>query len=396
MVKTETFDNIMKAIENGQKIFVITGDPGEGKTILGYLILRAMCEKGMAVFPVTSLEKYKKTKIHTGTVIMFDDIFGSIAFEIEKYSKWEDTFIDLLALPEHGGSHSGTNTILIILRKTILRQVKTKLDKYAIIFEDKDIMIDLSGNLCLTESDKRKVLKVHLDRIDLHESEDDINFVCSKQMTFGFPQCCKMYVKIGKKNIREFFDRPQKFLDSVTQSLIEREHVREVLEIMICKGNFEESEVHDDKKRQRLIAATRDIPYLRMEGGCYIFDHSSYQESVWITIGREDPTFIIRRCSMSCIKQYMTESTSTDQERALFTNLSDELKDELLIMIAKELCEADYDYLKFDLLKNKENITNVLNNMKVHSGHSQVGILFVQHILNKNSGVFINQPLLSH
>ncbi|XP_046553849.1 uncharacterized protein LOC124263310 [Haliotis rubra] len=358
MVETETFVWIVKAIENGQKLFVITGEPGEGKTTFGFLILREMNQKGKTFCLVTSPENYKQRK--NCDLLMFDDTFGSIAFEDKKYSDWEDTIIDVLALPEHKGSHSGTNIILIILRKTILAHLKTKLGRYANVFDDREILIDLTTTHRLTESEKRKVLEIHLDRNDMHENEGDIHFVCSSTFTYGFPQCCRMYADKVKVNIRGIFDRPLEFLDKETKWLLKKnKHNREVLQIMICDETFQPDKEADDEKRQTLIAATNDIFYLRQEGGCFHFAHSSYQESVGITIGIEDPRFLITRCSMPCIKKYMDASTATG--RALFSQLTDELKDQLLSKIAKEFGRGDYDFMKYDLLHNKENLINVLN-----------------------------------
>ncbi|XP_046552167.1 putative ankyrin repeat protein RF_0381 [Haliotis rubra] len=142
MVQTKAFDSIIEAIERGQKLFVITGQPGEGKTTLGFLILREMNKKGKTVCLVTSPEDYKQRK--SCDVLMFDDTFGSISFEDKKYIDWKDTIIDVLALPEHKGSHSGVNIILIILRKTILGHLKTELGRYANVFDDKNFSKSLN------------------------------------------------------------------------------------------------------------------------------------------------------------------------------------------------------------------------------------------------------------
>ncbi|XP_048251181.1 uncharacterized protein LOC125379161 isoform X2 [Haliotis rufescens] len=310
MIKISAVDKITEKLTSGVKWIPITGSPGEGKTTLGYLILKEMKEKGWNVCVLTKPEDYDT--VHSfaegKTLFMLNDVCGPFAYDPFALSTWKQFIINV----QERKSYQDTEAYIFIGRENVFREVRRHFGKH-----EENIFgrwFNLSDQDSFLYNERMYILNMHLDKGKVNVRELDRVKVCSLTGPHGFPHCCKMFVELKNRgtdvNIIEFFQNPLEFLGQTIKVLLLEKHTNMFLKEMINNnGKFDVDEVENDDKRGEMRAAERSLLGSYVEhvddDGITVFTHPSIYESVAFGIGRDDPLFIIQKCNIPFILQRM-------------------------------------------------------------------------------------------
>ncbi|XP_048251491.1 uncharacterized protein LOC125379269 [Haliotis rufescens] len=308
MITISAVDKIAEQLISGVKWIPITGSPGEGKTTLGYLILKEMKEKGWNVCVLNQPEDYDT--VHSfaegKTLFMLNDVCGPFAYDPFALSTWRQFIINV----QERKSHQDTEAYIFIGRENVFREVRRHFGKH-----EENIFgrwFNLSDQDSFLYNERLYILNMHLDKGKVNVREIDQETVCSHTGPHGFPHCCKMFVELKNRgtdvNIIEFFQNPLEFLGQTIKVLLLEKHTNMFLkEMIINNGKFDVDEVENDDKRGEIRAAERSLfgSYVKLVNGVTVFTHPSIYESVAFGIGRDDPLFIIQHCNIPFILQRM-------------------------------------------------------------------------------------------
>ncbi|XP_046551489.1 uncharacterized protein LOC124261205 [Haliotis rubra] len=133
MIKIQFVDDIVKKIDAGQKWITVTGNGGDGKTTVAYMVLEEMMKQGKEVFRVKTVEDYYTiTKNTDQCVIMMNDVIGAFALDNLAFSTWKPVIFDAMekmSKSEESGQPCGVICVFV-QRLNILKEVEFSLEKH--------------------------------------------------------------------------------------------------------------------------------------------------------------------------------------------------------------------------------------------------------------------------
>ncbi|KAK3599325.1 hypothetical protein CHS0354_009809 [Potamilus streckersoni] len=202
----------------GYTVF-LSGNPGEGKTTAGHMLLFEMQRKGKTCLILHDPADAKFVTPEHVNVIFVDNIFGTVTYDDYLSGLWRRYFDDFKKWKKDKVSFVFTS------RELIYRECKWFLDKEDLF--DKDGFILLSSEK-LKQVEKAKILIKQLAKNkelkEAYSLKKDEQAKCCLEFTspFGFPLCCQVFasdnVYLRQKSI--FFTRPLEALEAGIKELL--------------------------------------------------------------------------------------------------------------------------------------------------------------------------------
>ena len=159
-VKTNMYNKCLEILE-GERIIVITGMPGVGKTITSKMLVLKYVEQGYKVRyttnnDVSNLKKSISSNPELKEIILLDDCLGQHYLKMGEQKENE-----IISLIKYVKLH--TNKVLVMnSRITILNEAKKKSEEFNNIIEDKDIRVYTINMDNISLIEKAKILYNHI------------------------------------------------------------------------------------------------------------------------------------------------------------------------------------------------------------------------------------------
>ncbi|XP_048250511.1 uncharacterized protein LOC124116506 [Haliotis rufescens] len=336
MVTTQAHKEVMEKIDRGATWVTIKGRPGEGKSTVAYMALRDLHSQGRQVYQVVSPDEFNEvTRTCTNPVIMMDDIFGDLEFDVAEWTKWRPSLRPILDLPKpdldlNGALNKSTainpeqnekkqSLFILVGRDYVLKSSLPDLGRAREYLTSSKHLVELSPTI--DREEKLNILK-SVFRKEGVDIEKKVMFELSYiACPHGFPHVCRLFATAFKQNAKvsakEFFTRPLEFLNQTLQKLIYNKSKHQLLKAMIQgDGKVSQSELYKDKyKMHDCVSSANKLvgSYLKLEDGTYMFDHPSIYDSVAFLLTEKDPVFVIENCSLSFINQRLRHGTVENQ-----------------------------------------------------------------------------------
>ncbi|XP_071083656.1 uncharacterized protein [Haliotis cracherodii] len=313
MIKTQFVDDIVKKMDAGQNWITVTGNGGDGKTTVAYMVLHEMMKRGREVFRVKTVEQYHTiTKNTHRCVLMMNDVIGAFALDKVAFSTWKPVIFDAMEnISKAKDSEQPSGVIcMLVQRSNILNEVEPCLEKHKRSILGVDAVTNLS---CLPEKEKAAILDYHLKKKNIKDiSETEKLKVIQSSIPYGFPHSCSMFAELKSEekcvDIAHFFSHPLEILDATTGSYLDNEKLKDVFKTLLKRdGRLDTNEIEDDDQRSGIIEVSAPLigSYLSNTNGVITFSHPSVYESVANCIGKRDVVFAIKYFSFSFIMEKM-------------------------------------------------------------------------------------------
>ncbi|XP_048250839.1 uncharacterized protein LOC125371689 [Haliotis rufescens] len=371
MVETEGLQKVTDKLDRGATWVTIKGRPGEGKSTIAYMALKDQHTQGRQVYQVVSPEEFNEViTASTNPVIMLDDIFGDLEFDVAEWAKWRPSlqpFVDVKDPDKYTEKDSldKSTDIKNVLKRTKDEQTELKRtapnkDQTIIILVGRDYVLKsslsdlgkmadyISSPLYVVEvssqrdsCERRKIWHVHVKtKTKMDFDESTVSQICQADCPHGFPHICKMFVATYGKDqtqpsaetVLDFFKMPLVFLRKTLYKFLKDKIKRSLFMAMIKRdGKVSGQELEeDDNLAYESITAADDLvgSYLKKEDDTYMFDHPSIYDSVALILSTKQSKFVIENCSLSFIHQRLRIKPSTRQgenvpsETGLVANIS--------------------------------------------------------------------------
>ena len=229
-VETAALDIVLKKIQAGCSHVTITGSQGEGKSTLGFLVLRKLVQDQQnprRVYEVTSLVEFDAVMKTSAPVVLLDDIFGQTVFNEAAWREWKRSLKRFLDKKELEPSNE-TGNLILIGRDFVFKSGSRKSENPWGMLTDSKHVVDISHGVVRDKQEKRNLVTsiAKTCKIDLDEST--IEEICQVDTPHGFPHTCKMFVTLYNKDRRisavEFFSQTFRISNDNTESCNQRWH----------------------------------------------------------------------------------------------------------------------------------------------------------------------------
>ncbi|XP_069109534.1 uncharacterized protein [Argopecten irradians] len=325
------------------RVLVIKGNTGDGKTSAAFQLLHSLTEEQQSRKPL-QLHKIKKLDLlapNSNLVCIIDDIFGQKDISKSDEGEWnkrlkhvETLFVD---------KQNQTNILLITIRNEIFNALTEQ--SLETVFTEENI-VDLSSDKYQIKEEKQQLLAIYTPKI-FSWDEKEITKILGCKLHIGFPQCCHLFCKsVELQKMRtDFFENPIKFFidalsklpecsailflflndgkikvndldpngDKVNKTLLEQAFG---IKLVQCQDRTKREYVEKvDFVRESLDKLlgflVRKVKY-RSGEEVYRFDHDSIYVTVALLYGKKTPVGYIKHCPRKALSYLTTVKTSTD------------------------------------------------------------------------------------
>ncbi|XP_048254537.1 uncharacterized protein LOC124115526 isoform X2 [Haliotis rufescens] len=348
MVETEALQKVTQKLDRGATWVTIKGRPGEGKSTIAYMALKDQHTQGRQVYQVVSPEEFNEViTASINPVIMLDDIFGDLEFDVAEWAKWRPSlrpFVDMKdtdKTTEKDSMDQSTKSKKERTKdeQTILKRTAPNKSKTIIILVGRDYVLKssladlgrMAGYISIPQyvvevssqrdsNERRKIWHVHAKTKNIDFDESTVSRICQSDCPHGFPHVCKMFVTTYEKDqtqlpVDTFFQAPLAFLKQTLDKFLKDEIKVSLFKAMIKRdGKISGQELEEeDAHGYKYITAADDLAgsYLKKEDDTYMFDHPSIYDSVALILSMKQSKFIIDFCSLSFIHQRLRLKAST-------------------------------------------------------------------------------------
>ncbi|XP_048253958.1 uncharacterized protein LOC124115514 [Haliotis rufescens] len=348
MVETEALQIVTEKLDRGATWVTIKGRPGEGKSTLAYMALKDQHTQGRQVYQVVSPEEFNEViTASTNPVIMLDDIFGDLEFDVAEWAKWRPSlrpFVDMKdtdkttekdsidkstkskkertkdeqTILKRTAPNKGKTIIILIGRDYVLKSSLADLGRVADYISSPQYMVEVSSQR--DSNERRKIWHVHAKTKNIDFDESTVSRICQTDCPHGFPHVCKMFVTTYEKDqtqlpVDKFFQAPLAFLKQTLDKFLKDEIKVSLFKAMIkSDGKISGQELEEqDAHGYKYITAADDLvgSYLKKEDDTYMFDHPSLYDCVALILSTKQSKFVIDFCSLSFIHQRLRLKAST-------------------------------------------------------------------------------------
>ncbi|XP_046552737.1 uncharacterized protein LOC124262293 isoform X2 [Haliotis rubra] len=312
MVRTKAYRKLIENLHKGHAWTIITGCPGEGKTILAYFVMKHFQDEDYDTIVIKTPEQYYNiNEFGPKTAVMMNDIFGVLAIDVSSLDDWLYVLDDIDKRIERSrSSHDDTKFHVVITgRNYVLKAAMPHIGKFSYAFQEKDVMVDISEHFPLSDLEKKDILRCHLIRrsIQLNNEETTVERICQMPTVHGFPHCCRLFadIKDAHSNPLEFFSNPLVFLNFTTQKLILDEHTRALFYVLLQNGG---SVSKASLKERDLVEAADSLvdSYLVDRNNTLQISHPSIHWSIVYVTGCRDTEFLIKKCPLIFVNKFVT------------------------------------------------------------------------------------------
>ncbi|XP_046578279.1 uncharacterized protein LOC124286006 [Haliotis rubra] len=168
LIKTQFVDDIVKKIDAGQNWITVTGNGGDGKTTVAYMVLEEMMKQGKEVFRVKTVgDYYTITKNTDRCVIMMNDVIGTFALDTYAFSTWKPVLLDVMenmSTAEESGQPCGVICVFV-QRSNILKEAECSFEKHKSSILGENAVSNLSR---LPDGEQTAILNYHLNQKNIH------------------------------------------------------------------------------------------------------------------------------------------------------------------------------------------------------------------------------------
>ncbi|XP_071086692.1 uncharacterized protein [Haliotis cracherodii] len=301
-IRPRIMDDILVLFGTHRHVLLL-GSAGEGKTVIGILLLEHYRSKGIRVVHATSaVEMESAIQNSEETFILCDDVFGRFRCTFTLTPDLENIFSRL---------QTKTNIkTLFTSRCDVYADALLRLGKLQSHFAG-------SREVNLTEktvtSEKTKMLDRYLEATNRHISDEEKHSIIWKRNIHGFAHSCQLFVTLGKENTNaeQFFDNPLFFAGESIQHLLKNSTMKCLLYLLTAfKGTLDLKDPSSDSNEKRrmvmsqfslretsmseVFTAAAEDPYLFTTEGCVKFSHPSFLEVSSNIIAASDTEFIIK------------------------------------------------------------------------------------------------------
>ncbi|XP_048253963.1 uncharacterized protein LOC125381456 [Haliotis rufescens] len=348
MVETEALQKVTEKLDSGATWVTIKGRPGEGKSTIAYMALKDQHTQGRQVYQVASPEEFNDViTASTNPVIMLDDIFGDLEFDVVEWAKWRPSlrsFVDMKdpdkttekdsmdkitqskkertkdqqTILKRTAPNKSKTIIILVGRDYVLKSSLADLGRMAGYISSPQYVVEVSSQRDSIE--RRKIWHVHAKTKNIGIDESTVSLICQSDCPHGFPHVCKMFVTTYEKDLTQlpidkFFQAPLSFLKQTLDKFLKDEIKVSLFKAMIKRdGKISGQELEDeDAHGCKYITAADDLvgSYLKKEDDTYMFDHPSIYDSVALILSTKQSKFVIDFCSLSFIHQRLRLKAST-------------------------------------------------------------------------------------
>ena len=206
-VETRAFKAVMDKLEKN-RVVVIIGRPGDGKTTLAYQALNVLQQKDgflPIITDLSSLDALSDVASGAKLSLFFDDLCGIYTVEKDVQSKLQSKpfILQLLGLVGRG------NNLIIAMRKDIFResQIKASID-----FFKKNNIVDLTTTEFSLLRDEKQLFLEQIPGVNESQIKDILGHETIDSLQIGFPQCVEFMKDHGTFNYETIIQTPIRFL----------------------------------------------------------------------------------------------------------------------------------------------------------------------------------------
>ncbi|XP_048254551.1 serine/threonine-protein phosphatase 6 regulatory ankyrin repeat subunit A-like isoform X3 [Haliotis rufescens] len=385
MVETEALYQVTEKLESGATWVTIKGRPGEGKSTIAYMALKDQHTQGRQVYQVVSPEEFNEViTASTNPVIMLDDIFGDLEFDVAEWAKWRPSLRPVVDMKDtdkttkkdstdkstkskkertkdeqtflkRTAPNKGKTIIILIGRDYVLKSSLADLRRVADYISSPQYVVEVSSQR--DSNERRKIWHVHAKTKNIDFDESTVSRICQSDCPHGFPHVCKMFATTYEKDqtqlpVDKFFQEPLAFLKQTLDKFLKDEIKVSLFKAMIkSDGKISGQELEEENAHgYKYITAADDLvgSYLKKEDDTYMFDHPSIYDCVALILSTKQSKFVIDFCSLSFIHQRLRLKASTrpgenvPDETDLVANISWNYAKHLARRFATEISRSNF------------------------------------------------------
>ena len=343
-IETASYKKAAEILDKN-KIVVLSGHPGEGKTTVAKQLLLARFPARKCINLAEPADwKCIDFSLNLIDAILIDDIFGAGVLDERLLNKWERKMDDLTRVIKEKGI-----SVVITSRHYILEESKQIVRTFP-LFRKEHIQILSSKDL--TEGEKIKILESHLKAKDRNADKEQV-LKCvwrhslvferilfgTNEFMFGFPESVHLFTKQDDLFERgdEFFANPNSFFKRCIQQLYREEEKFLALIVIwanagqhLKKSDLDESQLSHRvqkiakrfhfKLKGKLIKRLRKsldyhingLLHFAKENGTYTFSHNIICDMVGLVIAEENKDEVLEFCTREFLLTYATTLSVDD------------------------------------------------------------------------------------
>ena len=329
------------------KIVIITGHPGEGKSCMAkqLLLTRFAADRCLNITHSTDWD-HVNLYAKQPDAILIDDIFGVRAFDKGLFDYWEKKLTDLLRAVKKYNIY-----VILTSRHYILEESKV-LVKTVPPFDQKENFILLSSNE-LMDDEKVQILESHLKAEERRINKDSVkNCIVNHadfqrtlfrkhRFKFGFPQCAALYSRrddLFNERGENFFINPNTFFKQCIEQLSEHEQnfLALILLWVIPKQELHRSKINDYLTSEEIKLISKELHFemngdlvrsLRKsleshiggvlhfsnETGIFTFSHSVISDMIGLVTAKQKTEFVVKHGATEFLFNFLAFEGDEDE-----------------------------------------------------------------------------------
>ncbi|XP_046364421.2 uncharacterized protein LOC124140748 [Haliotis rufescens] len=357
MVRVSAIETTIEKFQKGHRWVTVTGNAGDGKTTLAYMVLKHLQDEGKEVFKVDTPEDFFLICRRTpDSVVLMNDVFGAFDFDQRALSTWLPLIQTILERQAKDTVNEAVPSVIFVSRLNVLEAARNQLGKYG---EDEIVN---PGKLN-SDGEKVEILNFHLARHNISDIPESTKEKLCSRSPHGFPHCCEMYVELRASehavDILKFFSSPLKFLNYTTQVLVDKEKYYDHFKILLkAGGQLDISRLRDATLRTEMQSTASSLlgSYLKTKGIGVAFSHPSIYESVAVAVGNKDPLFAAQEFPISLIMQKckMQLPRKSGNNLNIVFKVSSSAMNALVQRLATEIRHGNYTVIQHELFWEKK------------------------------------------
>ncbi|XP_067653915.1 uncharacterized protein [Haliotis asinina] len=356
MVRLSSINTVIEKLQTRHRWITVTGNAGDGKTTLAYMVLKCLQDDGKEVFKIDSPQDYSVVfRKAPDSIIFMNDVLGVFDFDQRAFSTWFPVFQIILERQTKVADDS-CPSIIFVSRLNVLEAARNQLGKYGDVILEEDAVVN--PDKLNTDMEKLDILNFHLSKHNINDVPESTKMELYNQCPHGFPHCCEMYVELRARghviDIVKFFASPPKFLNFTTRALIDKQECYDHFKILLkADGQLDISSISDTTLRTEMQSTVSSLlgSYLKMSGTGVAFSHPSIYESVAVAVGNKDPLFAAQEFPISVIMQKckVRVPQEGEHEMYIFFKESSSAMNALVQRLATEIRQGNYTVIQHEL-----------------------------------------------
>ncbi|XP_071094368.1 uncharacterized protein [Haliotis cracherodii] len=333
----------------------INGAPGDGKTSIALMLCDAYLKKKHSVLFVENVDLFDVNTIikrNNDMLVVFDDIFGSVAFpsSLEAIHKVFSALVEALRTvsmeknlndnrynrnkkeaKEDQKSQPDKTDLVKTFKLRFLFTSRTynwnegcsRLHQFKVSLFNSQVVIDLT-KIGLTEKEKVSILTSFMGGNSLFDiSQEDMKAITQIQNSmFGFPLTSRLYVDnaVFQMKTRDFFQHPVTYLRGDLDNIVRKRSSRSaaLILLILCGGKLDlvSFQLGIGGAHTALFHAVKEVvpsctstdidneirnligSYCKVEKDVASFSHPSIYDAAACALSNLNPVLLLKHCSM--------------------------------------------------------------------------------------------------